>query len=31
MMAEAEAQNGIFAPDEVTLDWYRRKGISDLP
>ncbi len=31
MMAEAEAQNGIFAPDEVTLDWYRRKGIHDLP
>ena len=31
MMAEAEAQNGIFAPDEVTLDWYKRKGISDLP
>jgi len=31
MMAEAEAQNGIFAPDEVTLDWYRRKGIRDLP
>src|SRR5207248_1711227 len=29
--AEAEAQNGIFAPDEVTLDWYRRKGIRDLP
>jgi 3-isopropylmalate/(R)-2-methylmalate dehydratase large subunit len=31
MMAEAEAQNGIFAPDEVTLDWYQRKGIGDLP
>jgi 3-isopropylmalate/(R)-2-methylmalate dehydratase large subunit len=31
MMAEAEAQNGIFAPDEITLDWYRRKGIADLP
>src|SRR3989454_5362310 len=31
MMAEAEAQNGIFAPDDVTLDWYRRKGIDDLP
>jgi len=33
MMAEAEAQNGIFAPDEVTYDWYRRKGFSesDLP
>jgi 3-isopropylmalate/(R)-2-methylmalate dehydratase large subunit len=31
MMAEAEAQNGIFAPDAITLDWYRRKGINDLP
>jgi 3-isopropylmalate/(R)-2-methylmalate dehydratase large subunit len=31
MMAEAEALNGIFAPDEVTYEWYRRKGISDLP
>ena len=31
MMAEAEALNGIFAPDEVTLAWYRAKGISDLP
>ncbi len=31
MMAEAEAQNGIFAADEVTLDWYRRKGLRDLP
>jgi 3-isopropylmalate/(R)-2-methylmalate dehydratase large subunit len=31
MMAEAEAQNGIFAPDEVTLAWYREKGIADLP
>ena len=31
MMAEAEAQNGIFAPDEITFDWYRRKGITDLP
>ena len=31
MMAEAEAQNGIFAPDEVTLDWYKRKGIGNLP
>src|ERR1700693_3500856 len=31
MMAEAEAQNGIFAADELTLDWYQRKGISDLP
>src|SRR5207249_6087977 len=31
MMAEAEAANGIFAPDSVTLEWYRSKGITDLP
>jgi len=31
MMAEAEALNGIFAADDVTDDWYRRKGIVDLP
>jgi 3-isopropylmalate/(R)-2-methylmalate dehydratase large subunit len=31
MMAEAEAQNGIFAPDETTLAWYREKGITELP
>lgn len=31
MMAEAEAQNGIFAPDETTLAWYRAKGMADLP
>jgi len=31
MMAEAEAQNGLFAPDEITLEWYRRKGMHDLP
>ncbi len=31
MMAEAEALNGIFAPDEITYDWYRRKGAADLP
>ena len=31
MMAEAEAQNGIFAPDELTLAWYRDKGIATLP
>jgi 3-isopropylmalate/(R)-2-methylmalate dehydratase large subunit len=31
MMAEAEALNGIFAPDEVTYEWYRLKGIADLP
>jgi len=28
MMAEAEAQNGIFAPDETTYAWYRAKGID---
>jgi 3-isopropylmalate/(R)-2-methylmalate dehydratase large subunit len=31
MMAEAEALNGIFAPDELTLDWYRSKGLSAFP
>jgi len=31
MMAEAEAQNGIFAPDETTYDWYREKGMGELP
>jgi 3-isopropylmalate/(R)-2-methylmalate dehydratase large subunit len=31
MMAEAEALNGIFAPDAITYDWYRRKGITELP
>jgi 3-isopropylmalate/(R)-2-methylmalate dehydratase large subunit len=31
MMAEAEALNGIFAPDEITEAWYRAKGITDLP
>ena len=31
MMAEAEALNGIFAPDDVTYAWYRAKGISELP
>jgi 3-isopropylmalate/(R)-2-methylmalate dehydratase large subunit len=31
MMAEAEALNGIFAPDGITYEWYRRKGIVDLP
>ena len=32
MMAEAEAQNGIFAPDELTYAWYRdRGGSNDLP
>jgi 3-isopropylmalate/(R)-2-methylmalate dehydratase large subunit len=31
MMAEAEALNGIFAPDEITYAWYQRKGITELP
>jgi 3-isopropylmalate/(R)-2-methylmalate dehydratase large subunit len=31
MMAEAEALNGIFAPDDITYAWYRAKGISALP
>jgi len=31
MMAEAEALNGIFAPDEITIAWYRAKGITTLP
>jgi 3-isopropylmalate/(R)-2-methylmalate dehydratase large subunit len=31
MMAEAEALNGIFAPDEMTDAWYRAKGIAALP
>ena len=31
MMAEAEALNGIFAPDAVTYAWYRAKGIAALP
>jgi 3-isopropylmalate/(R)-2-methylmalate dehydratase large subunit len=31
MMAEAEALNGIFAPDELTVAWYRAKGITTLP
>jgi 3-isopropylmalate/(R)-2-methylmalate dehydratase large subunit len=31
MMAEAEALNGLFAPDEITYEWYRRKGITRLP
>ena len=29
MMAEAEALNGVFAPDEITYEWYRKKGITD--
>ncbi len=31
MMAEAEALNGIFAPDDITDEWYREKGMTDLP
>jgi 3-isopropylmalate/(R)-2-methylmalate dehydratase large subunit len=31
MMAEAEALNGVFAPDDITYEWYRCKGIVDLP
>src|SRR3954469_23666891 len=31
MMAEAEALNGIFAPDDITAAWYRDKGITELP
>jgi 3-isopropylmalate/(R)-2-methylmalate dehydratase large subunit len=31
MMAEAEALNGIFAPDDITDEWFRQKGITALP
>jgi len=31
MMAAAEALNGIFVPDEISLAWYRAKGITELP
>jgi len=31
MMAEAEALNGIFAADDLTLAWYAEKGVRDLP
>ncbi len=31
MMAEAEAQNGIFAPDDRTIAWYAAKGMTALP
>jgi len=31
MMAEGEALNGIFAPDEITYEWYRKKGMAELP
>ena len=28
MMAEGEAQNGLFAQDEITEAWYRERGIA---
>ena len=31
MMAEAEALNGVFAPDDITYAWYRAKGMAHLP
>src|SRR5688572_28962929 len=31
MMAEAEAQNGIFAADAITEAWFASKGMKDLP
>ncbi len=31
MMAEAEALNGIFAPDEITYAWCRSKGLTERP
>ncbi|MFO0981856.1 MAG: aconitase family protein [Planctomycetota bacterium] len=31
MMAEGEAQNGIFAPDETTHAWFRSKHMTELP
>ncbi len=31
MMAEGEAQNGIFAADDITYDWFDKKGMTDLP
>ena len=31
MMAEGEAQNGIFAADDITHAWYRDKDIETLP
>jgi 3-isopropylmalate/(R)-2-methylmalate dehydratase large subunit len=31
MMAEAEAQNGIFAPDAITAAWYSAKGLGPTP
>ena len=31
MMAEGEAQNGIFCADEITRAWYREQGFTGLP
>jgi len=31
MMAEGEALNGIFAPDDLTYEWYREKGAIEFP
>jgi 3-isopropylmalate/(R)-2-methylmalate dehydratase large subunit len=31
MMAEAEAMNGIFSPDDVTRAWYGARGVDVLP
>ncbi|HEV8230613.1 MAG TPA: aconitase family protein, partial [Candidatus Limnocylindria bacterium] len=31
MMAEGEATNGIFAPDDFSYAWYRERGHTDLP
>jgi homoaconitase/3-isopropylmalate dehydratase large subunit len=31
MMAEGEATNGIFAPDDLTYAWYRDKGLHRPP
>ncbi len=31
MMAEAEALNGVFAPDAITYDWYRQRGTTEFP
>ena len=31
MMTEAEAQNGIFAADEITAAWFASKGMKSLP
>ncbi|MFN0058163.1 MAG: aconitase family protein [Planctomycetota bacterium] len=31
MMAEGEAQNGIFAADDITYAWFRAKGMTELP